>query len=507
MATKAGSSDKAVKKAPAKKVASASGLEVTPLDKASVPKTEMAPALQRRLAELQALEERPDRVLSVTSTPIGQVLYANAAVSGGRSASEIDLAVGDVVHRIEAPSPAKQQHDRARVDASADGWLLITHRTRKLVLEVNPVRGERREICHVPFETGGTIEAARVKDGIVVSTTDGLFLVTDPSAPTLDAFLPAYGFKHICLTPDGRGIVICFISREDASAVALVAVNDRRLELVQEVATAKPPTEPQVHAGRVVARQGKAWLEIRGIELPTIERVDTVAALKREADARLAEGKSALVPVAGRSLPRAAARTYDGQRVVAACATPAGEVLAVDGGDRNHLIVLPAGGAPIRIESAKVFQYPDTLDASPDGQRVIASGFTGSGFVPCEIVVSTCEVRSIPDASGSWIAPSYLSDQRIVRAHSDMVLVHDLANGQVAARAKLAPAMTANAMVVSKNRSLLVRANDGSVAYVRTRGGEIEHHEHIVTRAAAIAADGDDLLAMVDGVTCKLVMP
>jgi hypothetical protein len=329
-----------------------------------------------------------------------------------------------------------------------------------------------------------------------------LFLVErkDPHAPIPVAFLPRRSFRHIAPVPSGRGVVSCEWWEEHAVAVISVGQD---LAVVRETAVSPAIREPQLHQGRVLARQGKSWREIVGVDIPETQAIDERRLLVTEAEARLSRGQAALVPVDDAPLPML--RMHNGRRVLASCRARGAEVVILDGVDRNTLEVLPDDGPPRAIE-IEPRRFPSTLQASPDGRRVLVAG---RNFLHAELFVEEAELRPVgdpmtrrPPNRGIDVA-CYIAEDRILFPLSGELLVRDT-HGGVHARVKTSLHEWPNLAVASSKGEVLFRTSAGEAVLVRTRDGEIALHEQVGTQVAHIFAHGERLFAMCKGVACEV---
>ncbi len=479
----------------------AAALAVTEVDKKLVPSAKLLPPVAARVAELEAQQSRGDRIYGVSDTPTGQAVWLMASV-GQSARNELCVSSGTSYVAMPVHSASRQDHDRARVEGDADGWLLVTDVLRETVLELQPSTGASRLVCDVPCGTTGPIEAVRVEQGIIVSTTHGLFLVAraETHAAVPVAFLPRRGFRHIAPVPSRRGVVSCEFGGGEGSVAVMSA--DVPLEVIREITVKPAVTEPVLHAGRVIARQGRSWREIVGVHLPqrpggARERLTT------EAEARLARGEAALVPTDDALL--SPLRFHGGRRVVASCRARGAEVLIVDGSEQREIVVLRDDGAEQRVAIERWTQ-PSTLETSPDGRRVLVAG---RRFLHAELHVDDAVLRPIGDPMrrsaphrGINVA-CYIGDDRLLFPSSGQLRVQDL-GGATLACVPTEFHEWPNLAVARAHRDVLFRNGAGEAIFVHTREGEIVSHTRVGTHVAHVFARDEQLYATCHGVTCRL---
>ncbi|MFO0682077.1 MAG: hypothetical protein U0234_08500 [Sandaracinus sp.] len=486
---------------PGVQASAASELAITEIDKKLVPSAKLLPPAAARLAGLEAQQQRGDRVYGVSDTQTGQAVWLMTSVGQPGARDELGIATASTYVAMPVHSPSRQDHDRARADGDAEGWLLVTDVRRESVREVQPSTGTSRLVCDVPCGTTGPTEAVRVEQGIVVSTTHGLFLVarSEAHAPVPVAFLPRRGFRHIAPVPSRRGVVSCEFGGE--GSVAVVSA-DMPLEVVREITAQPALTEPALHGGRVLAKQGRSWRQIVGIDVP----VRAGAARERlaaEAEARLARGEPALVPTDDAVLPPL--RFHGGRRVVAACRARGAEVLILDDPEQRAIVVVRDDGSEHAVAVERGSQ-PSTLEPSPDGRRVLVAG---RRFLHAELHVDDAALRPIGDPMRR-MAPNrgidvacYIGDDRLLFPSSGQLRVHDT-KGAILANVPTELHEWPNLAVASAQGDVLFRNGAGEAILVRTRGGEIVSHARIGTHVAHVFVHDEQLFATCHGLACRL---
>lgn len=489
---------------PGVQASAASELAITEIDKKLVPSAKLLPPAAARLAGLEAQQQRGDRVYGVGDTPTGQAVWLMTSVGQPGARDELGIATASTYVAMPVHSPSRQDHDRARADGDAEGWLLVTDVLRERVLEVQPTTGASRLVCDVPCGTTGPIEAVRVEQGIVVSTTHGLFLVAQrpDRAPVPVAFLPRRGFRHIAPVPSRRGVVSCEFGGD--GSVAVVSA-DMPLEVVREITVQPALTEATLHQGRVIAKQGRSWREIVGVDVPA-RAAGVREQLAADAEARVARGEPALVPTDDAVLPPL--RFHGGRRVVAACRAQGAEVLILHDPVQRAIVVLRDDGSEQAV-TVEERSHPSTLQPSPDGRRVLVAG---RRFLHAELHVDDAELRPIgdpmrrsPPNRGIDVA-CYIGDDRLLFPSSGQLRVHDT-KGAILANVPTEHHEWPNLAVASAEGDVLFRNGAGEAILVRTRGGEIVSHACVGTHVAHVFAQGEQLFATCHGLTCRLYAP